>query len=219
MRVLNSILLFQSQVDVANHLRTVGCANQTLLFKYMFKARNLHRALREAMRTGNERDQKDAYDRLMYHLRGELQSIVEFHCNEASKLFKCTGGRDRYPMPRCMVKVISGKNEESAHVSTLWGTQGTKSGQSSPLRDNIATRRVFENPRTAYIQNDIPQSLVSGNYENPRINKEKAEKYVRRWFGVRWVRRLKCSADLEWVKCWDNGGMDVTPESTYKSTL
>lgn len=203
----------EKEFIILDEMKNIGCLNQSQLIVYFFNAINLHKRLRDTNKD-NVQDIHICYQELIKHLNDGLRTAIIKNCIWASNLFKITAHRNNIVRPRCGVKTLIGKTNEDAEVVSLWGTMAYTEGTSHKLTENSATLEAFKNPRQSFLQNDIPKSIINGDYKHPQIDREKTEQYVKKIFPPYFYRK-KLENDHDWRRCWIPNDKSVV----YKSTL
>lgn len=207
--------------NIISSIKAGVCYNQGEYSQFSFFASILHKALKEAFNESAEVERLKELRLSLYEFLNRNFSRISYHnFSLIADCYKSSKEKMFSPLPRICVKAC-----HNGKIIDLVRSDGRVRGSEDRIESNTGFSQVNGTGRY-FLCNDIPDSVRSGLYINPRINIECAKKYKKIYNDILEKIHIgnlfKNKYDVEWANCWIDYKQDMSEEnfsSFYKSTL
>lgn len=207
-----------SSQTIAARIRQIVCYNQGEIIQYQFLASEYHRELKEFLRSRNLPLDDDSIDRLSY-LRKKLENFLnEFMASVVLRNFSYLDlyfkDRPKEILPH--YSLFMPCDDTGTEVVGLFRWPQQPQLAPKPLTRKLVKENTgfFEVVRRgeAYVSNNLPEEVYSGNYINRRICQDKVEIYR--------SHPTFHALDENWESVWEGYDREAsTPSRCYRSTM
>jgi hypothetical protein len=178
------------------------------LADYVYLSSNMHKGIREALNPpqGLPVDWKSVEGKIS-NLEGYLyKAFGQAFSQQMSRLSKMMGDPSRQ---RSCIKVI----DENNLITTLYRypEESPVDWDTINMSENTGFSQVMKSG-DHFLCNDIPQSILNGEYKNSRVNADKLKSYSMQ-------KPDESIDDKDWEDCWEKISENNTDKKCYKSTL
>lgn len=189
----------------SNVLRVIQkgvCWNQGELAQYSYLSSVLHKHMKDLYRD-NSQDLvglENAFNALNAYMNRTLQQLCEKNFVFLHEYFD---GR-AHAKPRISIKV-----SYQSDIIDLFRDRPVSYGSRNPIKTNTGFSYVYE-VGGYYLENNIPEKLLKGEYINPRIDMDRVKK----------TNRISLMNSSVWKSLWKNDGECLVDDySCYRSTM
>lgn len=191
-------------MQLLSKLRSFICFNQKQAIKYEYVISERHKNLRIAFENKvDDKELEELFDSLIIDSYLEIVKIYNSNKPLIEDLFKELI-KDDEP-PRITVKTI----QDNQEVLNIYRSSNPANFNLTKIKDNTGFKELLENNLYSYINNDISQSFIDGEYYNPRLDYNLKEE-------------LK-NKEIEWKDCWkledEDKELGIETPEYYTSTL
>lgn len=210
---------FNYTQTISQWMRKVMCYNQGESIQFSWFASMHHKSIRTSVDRTPYDFQKLEKSRciLLKFLSRHFDKHFTTNFDFLHDYFKFTRNSDSVPRI-CIKSNLLGDKWDPQKVVTLARDRDSETAGDGNFSDNSYTNntgfKFVKKQGKPFLCNNIPKEIHDGNYINPRLVPELAEKYTP-------DSKKDQTIDDKWTKCWIRSDKTVekNPKSAYKSTL
>ncbi len=185
------------------YLREFICHNQKQLIKYEYTISQLHKAFKdsyyeESQKLDNNKLQEN-YEKLIIDSFNMLEETYASNIKYIENVFNIDNSK-----VRITIKMLL--EDKKSLIDIYRNHEVDNKFSQTSIKENFGFKEIILNQKTFYMNNDLEEAFLSGNYENNRIKEDCYED----------LKHKKIS----WKDCWKGYNTEsIKNNEYYQSTL